>query len=76
MRRTIAVACLAAILASPGTCNASKAVSFFQEAVLEIDGRVIKLLGGSTWLMDSEIAALPLEDAIVVFDGHDPLSES
>lgn len=56
--------------------NAVQAVSFFQESVMEIDGRVIRMLGGSEWIMDHEIVALPLDDAVVIFPGHDPLAES
>jgi hypothetical protein len=75
MRRS-ALLLLAAAIAIANAAAAGQAVSFFQDSVLDIDGRVIKMLGGSVWLMDSEILALPLDDAVVLFAGHDSLVES
>lgn len=46
-------------------------VSFFIESVSEIDGRVVEFLNGSKWLLETEILALPYDDGIMVFDGHD-----
>ena len=40
-----------------------KAVSFYQETVSDIDGRVVKFLAGSTWLLDREIVGVALGDA-------------
>jgi hypothetical protein len=47
-------------------------VSFFQDSVLEIKGRVVKFLSGSTWLMEREIIALPLSDGIIITPGPAP----
>jgi hypothetical protein len=52
--------------------NANEKVSFLQDTVFELDGRVLKFLSGSIWLLDYEILSLPLNDGIVVFKGYDP----
>lgn len=54
---------------------AQEKVSFFQDTVSEIDGRVVKFLTGSVWLLEMEILALPLDEGIMVFHGHDPLAD-
>lgn len=41
-------------------------VSFFTDTVSEIDGKVIKMMSGSTWIMENEIIALPLNEAIIL----------
>lgn len=50
-----------------------KPVAFFEDTVMEIDGRVVKFLSGSTWLLDREIVALPLGQATVVCSGAAPV---
>ena len=57
----------------PRFIGANENVSFFQDSVFELDGRVLKFLSGSVWLLDHEILALPLSDGIVVFKGHDQM---
>ena len=52
---------------------ANEKVSFFQDSVFELDGRVLKFLSGSVWLLDHEILALPFNNGIVVFEGHNPM---
>jgi hypothetical protein len=42
------------------------------DTVYKIDGKVVEFLTGSKWLLDYEILALPLDDVIIVFEGHDP----
>jgi hypothetical protein len=50
-----------------------KAVAFFEDTVMKIDGRVVEFLGGSTWLLEREIVALPLGLATVVCNGPAPV---
>ena len=54
---------------------AQERVSFFQDTVSEIDGRVVKFLTGSVWLLEMEILALPFDEGIMVFRGHDPRAD-
>ena len=39
---------------------------------MDVDRRVVKLLGGSTWLLDTESLLLPVQDVIVIFPEPDP----
>lgn len=75
MRRTILLL-FTVIMGITRIATAGQAVSFIQDSVYDIDGRVVKMLGGSVWLMDFELFALPFDDAAVVFSGHDPQAES
>ena len=50
----------------------AKKVSFFQDSVSEIDGKVVKFLGGSIWLMEKEIIAPPLHQGILITSGSAP----
>jgi hypothetical protein len=63
-----------ALLLLTASVNASelKKVAFYQDTVSEIDGRVIKFLMGSTWIMEREIVALPLGVGVIVCDGPAP----
>src|SRR6266511_898586 len=47
-------------------------ISFFQDSTIDVDRRVVKLLGGSTWLLDTESLLLPAQDVIVIFPEPDP----
>ena len=62
------IVALSAITVSLGAEN----VAFFQDTVSEIDGRVVEFLGGSIWLMEREIVALPLDDGIIITPGPAP----
>lgn len=57
---------------SPYVSFGAEKVSFFQDSVSEINGRVVKFLSGSTWLMEREIIALPLNDGIIITSGQAP----
>jgi hypothetical protein len=60
-------------LASISVCSAQlKKVSFASDTVTEIDGRVIKFLTGSTWIMEREIVALPLSEGVIICNGAAP----
>ena len=60
-------------LATASICNGQlKKVSFSSDTVTEIDGKVIKFLTGSTWIMDQEIVALPLSEGVIICDGPAP----
>src|SRR5687768_1489298 len=52
-----------------------KSVSFSQDTVTEIDGRVVKFLTGSAWLLEREIAAVPMGDGVIVCSGEAPRFE-
>ncbi|MBT3960747.1 MAG: hypothetical protein HOD28_05245 [Candidatus Marinimicrobia bacterium] len=43
-------------------------VSYFEDNVMEIDGKLIKFLGGSMWLADYDLYQLAFNDGIIVFD--------
>ncbi len=61
-------------LTSISVCAAQlKKVSFASDMVTEIDGKVIKFLTGSTWIMEREIVALPLSEGFLICDGPAPI---
>lgn len=60
-------------LTSISVCSAQlKNVSFSRDTVTEIDGKIIKFLMGSTWVMEREIVALPLSEGVIICDGPAP----
>lgn len=60
-------------LMSISVCSAQlKKVSFSSDTVSEIDGKVIKFLTGSTWIMERELVALPLSEGIIICNGPAP----
>ena len=63
---------LIVILLIPTISSALQRVSFSTDTVSEIDGKVIKMLGGSTWLTDNEIIAQPLDEATIICDVNAP----
>ena len=42
-------------------------VEYVQDTSTEIDGRVLTLMGGTTWILEQETIALPFQDVTVVF---------
>lgn len=46
-----------------------KSVSFFEDTVSDLDGRVVKFLTGSVWLLDHEIVGVPLSKAVIICNG-------
>jgi hypothetical protein len=61
-------------LASVSVCSAQlKKVSFSTDTVTKIDGKVIKFLTGSTWIMEREIVALPLSEGVIICNGPAPV---
>ncbi|MBE2284556.1 MAG: hypothetical protein IAE77_13955 [Prosthecobacter sp.] len=49
-----------------------KRVSFYQDTVSELNGKVLTFLGGSTWILEREIVALPLGVGVIICDGPAP----
>ncbi len=67
------IAFIALFLITAPFCAADlKKVSFYQDTVSEIDGRIIKFLMGSTWVMEREILALPLGEGVIICNGPAP----
>ncbi len=52
-----------------------KSVSFFQDTVSDLNGRVLKFLTGSVWLLDQEIVELPLSEGVIICTGPSPKFE-
>jgi hypothetical protein len=72
MKNFIILFFLPIMLLSPFLSSGAEKVSFFQDTVSEIDDRVVKFLSGSTWLMEREIIAIPLDDGIIITPGLAP----
>ena len=72
MKKIIVLLFLPIVLLNPFVSLGSEKVSFFQDTVSEIDGKVVKFLSGSTWLMEREIIALPLDNGIIITPGPAP----
>ncbi|MBU4494277.1 MAG: hypothetical protein KJ874_03145 [Acidobacteria bacterium] len=47
--------------------TAMQKVEYLSDSIAEKDGKVIRLLGGSTWVLSSSSLALVPEDVIIVF---------
>jgi len=45
-----------------------KKVDFLSDSIIRKDGKLIKLLGGSTWLLSLPTLALVTDDVIIVFE--------
>ena len=52
-----------AVLAAPGM----QKVEFLSDSIAEIEGKNIRLLGGSQWVLSSSTLALVTDDIIIVF---------
>ena len=72
MKKSLILFFFIVALLVPAVSSGAEKISFFQDTVSEIDGRVVKFLGGSTWLMEREIVALPLNDGIIITPGTAP----
>jgi hypothetical protein len=63
---------LLALLALNGRASELKTVSFFQDTVTELDGRVLKFLTGSVWVLDREIVGVAMGEAVMICNGPAP----
>jgi hypothetical protein len=52
-----------------------KSVSFFEDTVTDIDGRIVKFLTGSTWLLEKAPLSIPLGKGVMICDGPAPKYE-
>lgn len=71
MATRIFLLALSLFAASAGAENL-KRVAFYQDTVSELDGKVLKFMMGSTWVLEREIVALPLSEGVIICDGPAP----
>ena len=66
---------LIAFWALPLNAEELKLISFSQDTVTEIDGRVLKFLTGSVWLLEREIIGIPMSEGTILCNGSAPKYE-
>ena len=46
-------------------------VSYFEGTISDLDGKYLKFLSGSSWLLEHKSYAIPFSKGVIVFKGHD-----